>query len=323
LPLIGWGSLYLQENPDDAAAQSTAELLFQRAISAEPGNLGGALRLSGLYATQMRLDEAKAQIDQAKALAPGSGEPYVYEMVYWAQQDKLDEANAAAERAVQLDPTLTSAPDYEASVYSSWRQLPVKTDYYLSLLNTDPEALWLHSILAAFYQRPNQDKPEYAVTYLEKLVSHFPEFAEYHRQLANVYERLGRGESAQREWNLYLAQALRDPARGVGLEQRRKLRLIQIESPAQGTVLSSNVEVRGSAYSDDFDYYKLEFGIGASPTEWNVIGPLVYEPVMDGVLLGTWDTSVLPDGEYSLRVVVVNKSGNTLPAYQVTVTIKH
>ncbi|MER3514466.1 MAG: hypothetical protein C4310_08825, partial [Chloroflexota bacterium] len=98
----------------------------------------------------MRLDEAKAQIDQAKALAPGSGEPYVYEMVYWAQQDKLDEANAAAERAVQLDPTLTSAPDYEASVYSSWRQLPVKTDYYLSLLNTDPEALWLHSILAAF-----------------------------------------------------------------------------------------------------------------------------------------------------------------------------
>ncbi|MER3514467.1 MAG: hypothetical protein C4310_08830, partial [Chloroflexota bacterium] len=123
--------------------------------------------------------------------------------------------------------------------------------------------------------------------------------------------------------DLLVAQALRDPARGVGLEQRRKLRLIQIESPAQGTVLSSNVEVRGSAYSDDFDYYKLEFGIGASPTEWNVIGPLVYEPVMDGVLLGTWDTSVLPDGEYSLRVVVVNKSGNTLPAYQVTVTIKH
>jgi tetratricopeptide (TPR) repeat protein len=243
-------------------------------------------------------------------------------MYYWAQQDKLDEANASAEHAVQLDPRLTTAPEFEANIYRSWWQTPEKTSYYLSLLSDNPEALWLHSILAVFYQQPNQDKPEYAVTHLEKLVSRFPEFADFHQQLANIYERLGRGESAQREWNLYLAQALRDPERSAGVERRNDLRLIQIDAPAQGAVLNSVVEVRGSAHSDNFDYYKLESGVGASPTEWSVIGPLVYEPVINGTL-GTWDTSLLPDGEYSLRVVVVDRSGNTYPAYTLTVTIKH
>lgn len=318
LPLTLLGQLYLDGDP----AYSTAETLFQRAISAQPGDVSGYLLLSTVYLSEGRLDDARAQIDQAKALAPGSGDPYATEVAYWAQQDKLDEANAAAERAVQLDPTLAPVSDFEAAVYRSWWQLPAKTDYYLALLDANPGQLWLHTILAAFYQQPNQDKPEYAVTHLEALVTAFPEDAEYHRELAVVYERLGRGNEAERQWQLYVSQALRDPARGVGLDRRHKLQQVWIDQPQVGAVLASSVEVFGSAYADNFVYYKLEFGIGPDPAEWSLIGDLHYAQVVSGKL-GDWDTTSLPDGEYTLRVVVVDGTGNTLPAYRVTVTIKH
>ena len=76
----------------------------------------------------------------------------------------------------------------------------------------------------------------------------------------------------------------------------------------------------GSANIDDFDYYKFEFrreGI----SEWSFLQSFG-EPVADG-FLGVWDTSPLPVGAYTFRLVVVDKTGNYPEPCEVEVTIEH
>lgn len=68
------------------------------------------------------------------------------------------------------------------------------------------------------------------------------------------------------------------------------------------------VQVTGSASIDGFQFYKVELGVGESPTEWSFLFS-GERPVVDGVL-GQWDTSPLPEGIYSLRLTVVDLTGN-------------
>jgi len=88
-------------------------------------------------------------------------------------------------------------------------------------------------------------------------------------------------------------------------------------------VLKGAVEIKGSAYyeeTDKFDYYKFEFrrqGI----SEWSFLQSFG-EPVADG-FLGVWDTSPLPAGAYTFRLVVVDKTGNYPEPCEVEVTIEH
>jgi serine/threonine protein kinase len=82
-----------------------------------------------------------------------------------------------------------------------------------------------------------------------------------------------------------------------------------ITSPADGARVSGTVTIRGTAVHPEFQYYKLEFGLGPTPQHWAVLGALQSVPVVDGVL-GTWDASPLPAGVYSLRLVVVDQTGN-------------
>jgi len=86
------------------------------------------------------------------------------------------------------------------------------------------------------------------------------------------------------------------------------------------SVLKGVVEIRGSAYIDDFDYYKFECrSKGAS--DWAFVQSFK-DTVADG-LLGVWDTSSLPAGAYKFRLVVVDKTGNYPKPCEVDVTIEH
>jgi len=90
--------------------------------------------------------------------------------------------------------------------------------------------------------------------------------------------------------------------------------------PGVNAVLKGAVEVTGSAYTNGFDYYKLEFGIGPNPQSWSFIlkGDA---PVSDGVL-GVWDVSNLPPGVYTLQLKVVDYTGNWVdPPCRVQVTV--
>jgi hypothetical protein len=80
--------------------------------------------------------------------------------------------------------------------------------------------------------------------------------------------------------------------------------------------------IEGSAAIDDFLYYKVEFGAGEQPTSWSIIGDLGYSPIIDGMLT-TWYAADLPAGVYTLRLVVVDNTGNHLPPAQVQVNLQH
>jgi hypothetical protein len=95
---------------------------------------------------------------------------------------------------------------------------------------------------------------------------------------------------------------------------------IRITSPLPGARLSGTVEVFGTASTGGFDFYKLEYGVGPRPSVWSSIGEPTYSAARDA-RLGVWDTSVLPEGEYILRLTVVDTTGNFPPPCEVSVQI--
>jgi 1A family penicillin-binding protein len=66
--------------------------------------------------------------------------------------------------------------------------------------------------------------------------------------------------------------------------------------------------VVGSAEVAEFDYYYVEYGAGGEPGDWLRITSEVRTPVRDG-LLGRWDARGLAEGEYTLRLVVMDRQG--------------
>ncbi len=84
---------------------------------------------------------------------------------------------------------------------------------------------------------------------------------------------------------------------------------IRIVYPGDGIRIQGRVEIRGTAKIQNFQFYKIEIGAGEQPTRWDSISEVHRNPVTDGVL-DTWDTNTVPPGPYSLRLVVVDTSGN-------------
>ncbi len=95
---------------------------------------------------------------------------------------------------------------------------------------------------------------------------------------------------------------------------------VLITSPGVNAILKGPVEVKGTANIPNFQFYKLEFGIGPNPQNWSFI--LSGNAPVVGGTLGVWDTSPLPPGEYKLRLVVVDITGNYPPPCEVPVKIQ-
>jgi hypothetical protein len=93
-----------------------------------------------------------------------------------------------------------------------------------------------------------------------------------------------------------------------------------LTAPGVNAVLTGAVQVTGTANAERFNYYKLEYGVGRSPTVWNFLMQSD-NPVSDGIL-GTWDVSSLVPGAYTLQLKVVDQTGNWIdPPCQVQVTV--
>jgi len=82
-----------------------------------------------------------------------------------------------------------------------------------------------------------------------------------------------------------------------------------ITSPQQNATVRGLVVVKGSATVPSFQFYKVEYGRGADPSDWHIVGSTHPEPIIDGVL-AQWDTTSLPDGVYTLRLQAVKMDGN-------------
>lgn len=98
---------------------------------------------------------------------------------------------------------------------------------------------------------------------------------------------------------------------------------VRITSPGVNQVVQGNLPIRGTANVSDFQYYKIEVGPGANPKdyEWTVVGQLHPRPVTNGVL-ETFNSNAYPVGTYTLRLVVVDQTGNYPPPCQVTLAVQ-
>lgn len=84
---------------------------------------------------------------------------------------------------------------------------------------------------------------------------------------------------------------------------------VQMTSPEMNAELRGVVEIKGSASVPNFQFYKVEFGVGPNPAQWAIIGVLHDKPVINS-RLEVWDTTKLPDGVYTLRLQAVKRDGN-------------
>jgi hypothetical protein len=97
-----------------------------------------------------------------------------------------------------------------------------------------------------------------------------------------------------------------------------------IVSPGVGQVVSGNVNVLGTAIHERFDYYKIEDAPGADVSPDGDFAFLVNgkTPVTGG-LLATFDSTILPNGPYTLKLTVVDTDGNFPPPCTVSVEVKN
>ncbi|MFH1084989.1 MAG: hypothetical protein V1772_04425 [Chloroflexota bacterium] len=84
---------------------------------------------------------------------------------------------------------------------------------------------------------------------------------------------------------------------------------VQITAPEMGAEVRGRVPIMGSASIGSFQFYKVEFGVGPNPAQWAVIGDLHRQAVVNGQL-EVWDTTVVPDGVYTLQLQAVRQDGN-------------
>jgi membrane peptidoglycan carboxypeptidase len=95
---------------------------------------------------------------------------------------------------------------------------------------------------------------------------------------------------------------------------------VNIVAPRQGDTLKNRtyVAVTGEAGSPDFTAYRVEYGLGNPPLQWNLI--VRSEAPQTGGGLALWNIGDLPDGTYTLRVVVEDKTRGELSTF-VVVTV--
>jgi hypothetical protein len=94
-----------------------------------------------------------------------------------------------------------------------------------------------------------------------------------------------------------------------------------ISTPASNAVLQGAVDIVGSADHPSFQFYIVEFHPEpVTGDRWQIIGDIHETPVSDGVL-ETWDTTIYPDGSYTLRLRAVRLDGNYSEAFSQQVVL--
>jgi len=81
-----------------------------------------------------------------------------------------------------------------------------------------------------------------------------------------------------------------------------------ITSPQDGASVRGVITFEGSATAANFSHYQIEVGQGTSPQAFTLVAGPVNQIVEQGVL-GTLDTTQVPNGPYTLRLVVYDRSG--------------
>jgi 1A family penicillin-binding protein len=91
----------------------------------------------------------------------------------------------------------------------------------------------------------------------------------------------------------------------------------RITAPVDGQTVSGVIGIEGMALAANFSHYEVEYGESWGPLAWGPVAGPFAQP-MEGGPLAQWDTRRVPNGPYSLRVVVSDQAGRD---YEGRVTI--
>jgi hypothetical protein len=97
--------------------------------------------------------------------------------------------------------------------------------------------------------------------------------------------------------------------------------------PTDGTTVSGPVEVRGVATHPNMDFYQVRYAPGAQPagdSQWQDFAIVEGQQVQNDVL-GTWDTTQIPDGQYTLALAVwgINDPNNPYVFFVTNLTVNN
>jgi membrane peptidoglycan carboxypeptidase len=122
----------------------------------------------------------------------------------------------------------------------------------------------------------------------------------------------GYARTMAEEWARYLN------ARSTPTERSTGDAPVQILGPRQGEYLRGTINITGKAESENFVAYRIEFGAGNPPLEWTLL--LRSETKQAGGGLGLWNVSALPEGVYTLRLVLEDSVRGELSTF-ITVNV--
>ena len=197
--------------------------LWTDAAEKGPGN-GRAWMNAGLaLMARGQLAEARRHFERARASNPGYAYVYMNISVLEAHEGHLDAALRAADEAVRLNPGLAPAHYYRGRVLEKLGRTEEAAAAYEQALAIDPrdfeasnalarltpngassaEALMQSGLDALYAQR----KPEEAAAYFRKVLDRNPTHYGATYQLAEALDASGHGDEAQRLWATVLQMA--------------------------------------------------------------------------------------------------------------------
>lgn len=94
---------------------------------------------------------------------------------------------------------------------------------------------------------------------------------------------------------------------------------IEITSPLRGETLVGEVAVLGTVAVNNFGFYKVEVA-RAEEDIWLTI-QAGRQLVEEAELIPSWDTSLLPPGDYILQLIVTHNDGDVLPPCRIPIRV--
>lgn len=104
-------------------------------------------------------------------------------------------------------------------------------------------------------------------------------------------------------------------------DQNTPIPVVRLSSPGGGQSVQGSVAIIGQVSAQDFSRYQIELAPVTTPGAFStIIGPVQQQQPGAGSTLGTWNTTTLANGEYTLRLAVfANNGGFVFRNIQVTV----
>lgn len=98
--------------------------------------------------------------------------------------------------------------------------------------------------------------------------------------------------------------------------------LAVITEPTSNAVITGVVPIMGSSDHPAFQFYIIEYAPEPANNQWQAIGGLGNQPVINGQL-AVWNTATVPDGSYTLRLRTVRQDGNYTEFFATQVVVSN